>query len=36
MIYVTGPFVFDGYLDASLESPFLVIDKKTYYKTGDL
>jgi acyl-CoA synthetase (AMP-forming)/AMP-acid ligase II len=36
MIYVAGDFVFDGYLDPSLESPFLMIEKKKYYKTGDL
>lgn len=36
MIYVAGAFVFNGYLDPSLESPFLMIDKKKYYKTWDL
>jgi long-chain-fatty-acid--[acyl-carrier-protein] ligase len=36
MIYVSGPFVFEGYLDPKLESPFKIIEKKKYYKTGDL
>lgn len=36
MIYVEGPFVFTGYLDPKLESPFQMIDHKKYYKTGDL
>jgi long-chain-fatty-acid--[acyl-carrier-protein] ligase len=36
MIYVAGPFVFAGYLDPKLESPFQTIDRKKYYKTGDL
>ena len=32
MIYVAGPFVFGGYLDPKLESPF----EGKFYKTGDL
>jgi long-chain-fatty-acid--[acyl-carrier-protein] ligase len=36
MIYVAGPFVFNGYLDPTLESPFQQIEKTNYYKTGDL
>jgi long-chain-fatty-acid--[acyl-carrier-protein] ligase len=36
MIYVAGPFVFTGYLDPKLESPFQMIGQKRYYKTGDL
>jgi long-chain-fatty-acid--[acyl-carrier-protein] ligase len=36
MIYVSGPFVFNGYLDPKLESPFQMINGKKFYKTGDL
>ncbi|MCP4523806.1 MAG: AMP-binding protein, partial [Candidatus Gracilibacteria bacterium] len=36
MIYVSGTSIFEGYLDETLESPFLEIDEKKYYKTGDL
>ena len=36
MIFVTGPSVFDGYIDTDLESPFIKLDGKNYYKTGDL
>lgn len=36
MIYVSGPSIFSWYLDPSLESPFMEIDGKNWYKTGDL
>ena len=36
MIYVSGNFVFPGYMDKKLESPFVTFKKKKYYKTGDL
>ncbi|GHW02664.1 hypothetical protein AGMMS50249_4500 [candidate division SR1 bacterium] len=36
MILVHGDFVFDGYLDPKLDSPFEYIDGKKYYITGDL
>lgn len=36
MIYVSGPFVFDWYVDSTLESPFHTIRGKRYYKTWDL
>jgi long-chain-fatty-acid--[acyl-carrier-protein] ligase len=42
MICVSGPCVFNGYLDAKIESPFLWLretpngKKVKYYKTGDL
>jgi long-chain-fatty-acid--[acyl-carrier-protein] ligase len=36
MIYVSGQFVFGGYLDPKLESPFQTLAGKKFYKTGDL
>ena len=36
MIYISGAFVFSGYIDTSIESPFRTISGKKYYKTGDL
>ncbi|MBR8537723.1 AMP-binding protein [Carboxylicivirga sediminis] len=36
MIYVSGPNVFDGYLNQPELHPFETIDGKCYYKTGDL
>lgn len=36
MIVVSGPSVFGGYMDRKIESPFVEIDGKQYYKTGDL
>lgn len=36
MIYVSGPSIFDGYLDNSIESPFQKYNWKNWYKTGDL
>jgi acyl-CoA synthetase (AMP-forming)/AMP-acid ligase II len=36
MIYVSGPSIFGGYLDSSIESPFDQFDEKKWYKTGDL
>ena len=46
MIYVAGPFVFEGYLDPKLESPFEFFPSdfpsskhdtnQKFYKTGDL
>lgn len=36
MIVVSGPSVFKGYMDSNIESPFIEIDGKQYYKTGDL
>jgi len=36
MILVSGQSVFNGYIDKSIESPFITIDGKKYYKTGDL
>ena len=36
MIYVASLSVFEGYIDASLESPFFDYKGKRYYKTGDL
>lgn len=36
LIIVRGPSVFAGYLDSSTRSPFLEIDGKTWYNTGDL
>lgn len=36
MIYVSGPSIFDGYLDTSIESPFEEFEGKKWYKTGDL
>ncbi|MCP4524126.1 MAG: AMP-binding protein [Candidatus Gracilibacteria bacterium] len=36
MIYLSGDSIFEGYLDETLESPFITINDNTYYKTGDL
>jgi long-chain-fatty-acid--[acyl-carrier-protein] ligase len=36
MIFVSGPSVFEGYLDKKLESPFRTMNGKKRYKTGDL
>ena len=36
MIYVSGPSIFEGYIDSALESPFEDYDEKKWYKTGDL
>ncbi|WP_439183772.1 AMP-binding protein [Carboxylicivirga taeanensis] len=36
MIYVSGPNVFEGYLNQPELQPFETIDGKRYYKTGDL
>ena len=36
MIYVSGPNIFDGYLNQPELQPFETIEGQTYYKTGDL
>ena len=36
MIIVRGPSVFNGYMDKNIESPFIEIDGKEFYRTGDL
>jgi acyl-CoA synthetase (AMP-forming)/AMP-acid ligase II/1-acyl-sn-glycerol-3-phosphate acyltransferase len=36
MIFVSWPSVFHGYINSSIESPFLDIAWQRYYKTGDL
>lgn len=36
MIIASGTSVFKGYLDKKIESPFIEINGKSYYKTGDL
>ena len=36
MIMVSGDNVFSGYTDANIASPFVVINSRSYYKTGDL
>ncbi|MCW3806337.1 AMP-binding protein [Plebeiibacterium marinum] len=36
MICVSGNNVFDGYVDPNIPSPFIEINNKPYYKTGDL
>ena len=36
MILFSAPSVFNGYLDSSIESPFLEIDWERWYKTWDL
>jgi long-chain-fatty-acid--[acyl-carrier-protein] ligase len=36
MIVVRGDSVFKGYLDKKIASPFVEVDGKQYYKTGDL
>lgn len=36
MILVRGPNVFSGYLNPGLSSPFVTVNGKQWYKTGDL
>ncbi len=36
MFVVSGNSVFNGYLDKNIESPFIQINGKNYYRTGDL
>lgn len=36
MIFVSGPSIFNGYIDTSLVSPFEEFNGKKWYKTGDL
>lgn len=36
MIVVSGNNVFSGYIDKSIKPPFIMIEGKQYYKTGDL
>ena len=36
MIIVRGPSVFGGYMDKNIESPFVEVEGKEFYKTGDL
>lgn len=36
MIVVSGPSIFGGYMDGKIEDPFVEIEGKKYYKTGDL
>ena len=36
MILVRGDNVFGGYLDKNVASPFIIVNGKEYYKTGDL
>ncbi|MCK5856755.1 MAG: AMP-binding protein [Bacteroidales bacterium] len=36
MIVVRGKSVFGGYMDKNIDSPFVEIEGKEYYKTGDL
>jgi long-chain-fatty-acid--[acyl-carrier-protein] ligase len=36
MIAVSGKSIFKGYLDPNIPSPFIEIDGKKFYKTGDL
>lgn len=36
LILARGPNVFNGYLNPGLNSPFIEIDGKSWYKTGDL
>lgn len=36
MILVGGDNIFGGYMDATLSSPFVTVNGKEYYKTGDL
>jgi acyl-CoA synthetase (AMP-forming)/AMP-acid ligase II len=36
MIMVRGESIFNGYIDKNIASPFVDIDGKNYYKTGDL
>lgn len=36
LILASGPNVFSGYLDPAIKSPFVEIEGKRWYKTGDL
>ena len=36
MVAVHGPSIFNGYLDPNIPNPFMEIDGKQFYKTGDL
>jgi long-chain-fatty-acid--[acyl-carrier-protein] ligase len=36
MIVVRGDSVFNGYMDEGIEDPFMELDGKKYYRTGDL
>lgn len=36
MILAYGPNIFSGYLNPDIQSPFITIDGKKWYKTGDL
>lgn len=36
MIVVHGPSIFRGYMEERIQDPFIMIDGKKYYKTGDL
>jgi len=36
MILVKGESVFKGYLDKDIENPFIEVDGKSFYKTGDI
>ncbi len=36
MLLVRGDNIFDGYLDKTVASPFVTVNGKEYYKTGDL
>lgn len=36
ILVVRGPNVFNGYLEKSVKSPFIVLDGKAWYNTGDL
>jgi len=36
MILVSGKSIFEGYLDKTIESPFIAINGNNYFKTGDI
>lgn len=36
MILVKGDSIFNGYLDSQIDSPFVIVNNQSYYKTGDL
>lgn len=36
LVLASGPNIFGGYLDPNLASPFIQLDGKKYYQTGDL
>jgi long-chain-fatty-acid--[acyl-carrier-protein] ligase len=36
LLVVRGPNVFNGYLEDDVKSPFILLDKKEWYNTGDL